>query len=308
MRKTQGVQVGFFHADPARFPHHFEVVKSLPYVGIYLCEPQLGKEKTDFLSPVREIEGKAWVGVGQLCLDVRSNEQMVDVNDDSNASFKPRTSLRSGWKEILKSMVDNIRETGNWDTFLGIYMDEPLLWGATGDMLCEITGYFRDLCPDKRVFICFSVAGVAPDVWTINNIQPITPQTGKYITDVAFDMYHPFDETYLHITEQMVRRMGNRQDLKYWFVPCVMNYRGNKSAKHCIDHTEGCIKLLKRFSPHQRGGLFCYTYHTFPEEEENLGNIGLDLLLDSNNMYYWKELEDYLYDFGVRVLNGELDD
>ena len=307
MRKTDGVQLGFYHADPARFPEHFQEAIKKPYVSCFMCEPSFSEADMNPLARIQEVGGKAWISVGGLTLDIRNDSAMVDVNDGDEKPFCPVASFKPNWQQNLQNMVDRIKADGMWDTFLGMYMDEPLLWNITGEMLCELTGYFRELCPEKGVFICFSVAGVAPEFWTINDIKPINPDTGRYITDVAFDMYHPFDESYKQITDMMVNRLGNRSDIKYWFVPCVMNYRGDKDEAHCINHTNGCMDLLKQFPVNQRGGLMCYTWHTFPAEEEALGNIGLDILLNPDSGMYWPNLGKYLDELGESIMAGELD-
>ena len=181
-------------------------------------------------------------------------------------------------------------------------MDEPMLWGVTNEQLELFTGYFRtQAAPDKRFFICFSLAGVAPEYWTIKGAQSITPESSRHLTDIAFDLYHPWSGDYEKIYQKMMERTGNRTDIRVWFIPCTMDYRGDKREEHCLEHLENCYRLLRR-AP-RAGGLMCYTYHTFPSHEEDLGNIGLDKLTDPSYPKYWKKLYARIREIGREILS-----
>ena len=300
------VKFGFYHVAPEINAENFKRHLENDYTTVFILEGTKSTGEGGALAQVAAAGKKAWIGVASLCCISRSTATVADVSEEKT-EFRTETTYREGWRERLADLVGTIRSEGTYGAFLGIYFDEPLLWNMSLDMLEEITGYFRSICPEKGVFICFSIAGVAPDVWTINNIQPIAPQAGRFITDVAFDMYHPFDETYSHVTDEMVSRMGNRADLRYWFVPCTMNYRGNKDVAHCIRHLEGCGELLRRFRPEQRGGLMCFSYYTFPPEVEDLGNICLDVLLDPDSNMYWPALGEAIARTGRAIAAGEWD-
>lgn len=300
------VKFGFFHVEPSISEKNFRSQLERDITSVFILDGARSVGRGGALEAVQAAGKEAWLGVASLCCESRANAGIADVGD-GEATFKPVTVYREGWRERLETLADNIRKSGCYDAFLGMYMDEPLLWNMPLEMLREITKAFQEICPGKRVFICFSVAGVAPEVWTINDVQPITPDAGRYITDVAFDMYHPFDGTYDRITREMRERMGDRADLRYWFVPCTMNYRGDKNAEHCIRHLRGCGELLRQMPPDQRGGLMCYTYHTFPADVEDLGNIGLDILLDPNGDMYWPQLGDEIESIGQAIARGDWD-
>ncbi|MHB1453853.1 MAG: hypothetical protein ACYCYM_07875 [Saccharofermentanales bacterium] len=298
--KKQGF--GIFHTDPFRNEDYFYKTLAFDYMNTYIFDTwtEEPKYKKAFLA-LSMTEKTAWVSVSTLLFDVRSASSMIDVVEGSNdgESFCPTTTLKPDWKENLQKLVRDLKEWGCWDCFNGMNMDEPLLWNVSLAQLKETTGYFRSICPDKGVFICFSIAGVAPDVWTVNNIAPITADAGQFITDVAFDMYHKFDETYAYITAQMKERMGSRDDLRVWFIPCTMDYRGDKDEQHCLDHLNGCYDLLKKEK--NPGGLFCFTFYTFPKEWEDLGNVGLDKLTDPDNLKYWPTLQSEIERIGREI-------
>lgn len=195
----------------------------------------------------------------------------VDVGEEFSQG--PRTVIKKDWKENLKSFLNNVKDKDYYECIEGFYIDEPLLCGIRLEDFKTVTGGIREMFPDKRIFCCFSVAGVAPDIWTLEGIPTITEDAGQYLTDVSFDMYHAFDEKYSYITSEMKRRLGNRKDLRIWQVPCIMNYRGDKTEDHAVKHLNGLYELLK--NENNPGGLMCYTYYVHPGETESIGNIGL---------------------------------
>lgn len=295
---------GIFHTDPYRNETYFYKTLEFDYINTYIFDAWTDEIKyKEAIIALSKTKKTTWVTVSSLLFDINNISSMVDVTDTEGETieFKPTTTLKSDWKQNLNKLVKDIKEWDCWDCFDGIYMDEPLLWNVSLEQIKETTGYFRSICPEKGVFICFSVAGVAPDVWTINDIKPIDADAGQFITDIAFDMYHKFDGTYAYITKQMKERMGNRDDLKIWFVPCTMDYRGDKDEQHCLDHLHGCYELL--MNEKNPGGLFCFTYYTFPSEIENLGNIGLEDLTNPSYPKYWKTLQNEIERIGLEFNN-----
>lgn len=300
------LKFGIFHTDPFRKEDYFYKTLSFDYINNYIFDAWTEEAKYQkAMKALSKTDKTAWVTVSGLLFDIHNTASMVDVgnNPDRKEEFKPYTTLKPDWKQNINKLIQDLKDWDCWDCFDGMYLDEPLLWNVTLDQIKETTKYFRTVCPDKGVFICFSIAGVAPDVWTINDIKPIDADAGQYITDVAFDMYHKFDEKYAYITEQMKSRMGNRDDLRIWFIPCTMDYRGDKDEQHCLDHLHGCYDLLmKEKNP---GGLFCFTYYTFPKELENLGNVGLEDLTNPAYPKYWKTLQEEIERIGREFCNKE---
>ena len=216
---------------------------------------------------------------------------IVDVGD--SYADKPRTVLKKDWVSRLEKFRDFLADKAYKECVEGFYIDEPLLCGISPEDFMAVTGKIRELFPDKRIFCCFSVAGVAPDIWTLNGIPAIDEDSGQYLTDVGFDMYHAFDWKYAYITSEMKRRLGNRKDLRIWQIPCIMNYCGDKTEQHDIDHLNGLYDLLK--AEENPGGLMCYSYFIAPSETESIGNIGLSDLRglkpgDANWEKLWSEI------------------
>lgn len=198
--------------------------------------------------------------------------EIIDVYEGMKE--KPRSMLKKGWRERLENLYSWIRKKDYYDCVEGFYFDEPFLCGVRPQDFYEVTKALHDIF-GKRIFCCFSVAGVAPDIWTLDGIPQIDEESGKYLTDIAFDMYHPFDEKYAYITKEMKRRIG-RDDVTVWHIPSTMNYWGNKTEEQALAHLNGLYELLKEEK--HPGGLMGYSYFIYPEETAQIGNIGLERL------------------------------
>ena len=296
---------GIFHTTMERNSKAFYKIMACDYVNTIIVECDYKSqdfEKT-FEELLKHEDKSAWISVTNLGFKTISNTSIADTGTNTSA-FNPTTIVQKDYTERIDNLILFLKEKGWYKKVKGFYMDEPLLWNITNDDLEAFTGYFRTVAaPDKRFFICFSVAAVAPEFWTINNIKPITPKSVQYLTDIAFDMYHAWSEDYEKITELMLKRAGDRKDLFVWFIPCTMDYRGNKTEQHCIDHLNGCFSLLKKSQ--NPGGLMCFTYHTFSPQEEDLGNVGLDKLTDPTYKKYWPILENKIVEIGRSLINGK---
>lgn len=291
---------GIYHTDCGKGEARFRELAASDFVNVFLIE---GDYREKVFSDNFEIlkdspEKGAFIGVS--CLGFRQEEYSVaDVGEEARV---PVCRMYSDFKERVDGLVRFLKEKGYYGQVTGFYMDEPMLRGITNEQLETFTEYFRTKAArDKRFFVCFSVAGVAPDYWTMKGAEAITPRSSRYLTDVAFDLYHKWSADYLSIYDEMLKRTGNREDLNVWFVPCTMDYRGDKTEEHCLEHLENCYALLK--SAKRPGGLMCYTYHTFPPEEEGLGNVGLDKLTDPAYPKYWKRLYERIKEIGREIVS-----
>ncbi len=300
-------QFGIFHTEYSRAKDFFFQVIASDYVNTLIVEGDYKSE--DFAINMNEVakypDKKVWVGVTRLGFIIKSSDTVADTGE-SESAFHPVAKFLPDYRENVDEFIATLKRNGWYGSVAGFYMDEPLLWNITNDDLEEFTGYFRKTAaPDKRFFICFSLAGVAPEFWTINDVKPITPKSSQYLTDIAFDMYHQWSKDYEKILELMLKRAGNRKDLKVWMIPCTMNYRGNKTEDYCLEHLEGCYELLKKMP--NKGGLMCFTYYTFRQDEEDLGNVGLDNLSRKEYKDYWPRLIERIKEIGREITSGKLD-
>lgn len=276
---------GIYHNSYEINAEAFDEMAVSDYVSFFLVGADYRSDKIQYAISKAHRHGKRiYIYFFPLVFDRFAKTKMVDVGEE----YVAVTVKKPDWQKALIEMRDYLSGQDYYESIEGLYLDEPLLGGMNLDDLEEVTGFIRQEFEGKRIFVCFSVAGVAPDIWTTGDIKPITAKAGQYLTDVAFDMYHDFDEKYEYITNQMKERLGNREDLRIWQVPCTMNYRGDKDEAYAIRHLQGCYELLKKEK--NPGGLFCYTYYTFPSEVEDLGNIGLDKLRGFNGSTDWKKL------------------
>ena len=285
---------GIFHTAKNVYPDVFEELFKSDYVDVFLSEgnPE-DPVSVEMAKEIAQRGKKLYVAFFTWIFRHVTYQKMVDVGEE----YSVKCVLVKDWEKIIDQKIAFLKSLGCDDAIEGFYIDEPLLNGISLEDFEKATGYLAGAWKGKRIFCCFSVAGVAPDIWTTGNIQPITEKAGRYLTDVAFDMYHKFDWKYKHIADEMKERLGNRADVRIWYIPCVMNYRGDKDEAHCLEHLNGCYELLKKEK--NPGGLLCFTYYTFPREVEELGNIGLDHLFgqeegDAN----WKKLHDEILSVG----------
>lgn len=299
---------GIFHTAYERSGDYFFRAADSDYLNVFIVESDYKSEQ--FAVTMNELKKHkdkcAFVAVSGLGFSVRNNTSVADTGEEQSA-FCPEATFLSDYRARADEMIAYLKDHGWYESVVGFYMDEPLLWNIKREWLKEFTKYFRTkAAPEKRFFVCFSVAGVAPEYWTINNVQPITPDCAEYLTDVAFDMYHKWNDDYSAILRLMKERTGNRKDLKIWMIPCTMNYRGDKTEEHCIEHLEKCYEVLK--NEENPGGLMCFTYYTFKTEEEDLGNIGLDKLGDPMYNQYWKGLVERVRTIGKEISSGKFDE
>jgi len=298
---------GIFHTAYERAGEYFYKAVNSDYINTFIVESHYKSEEfaKSMNELVRHPDKKVWIAVTYLGFKFENSVTIAD-NGEEKSVFNPKTEFVKNYRENVNEFINYLKVMGWYDSVIGFYMDEPLLWNIKNDDLQEFTGYFRTVvAPEKRFFICFSIAGVAPEFWTINDVLPITPESSKHLTDIAFDMYHKWSDDYLKILKLMVERSGNRFDLRVWMIPCTMNYRGDKSEEYCIEHLNECYQVLKNLPC--KGGLMCFTYYTFAPEEEALGNIGLDKLSNPEYKDYWPNLCNRIKEIGREITSGKLD-
>ena len=290
---------GIYHTDCRKDEKKFFELANSDFINVFLVEGDFREAafSENFEILKKHPDKGAFVSVASLGFTAKPCV-VSDVGEDMRV---PDCSICPDYRDRVDALVRFLKERGYYDSVIGFYMDEPMLWGITNDELEEFTGYFRTrAAPDKRFFICFSLAGVAPDFWTIAGAESVNPRSTRFLTDIAFDMYHKWNPDYEKILAEMLERTGNREDLRVWFIPCTMDYRGDKTEAHCLEHLENCYSLLK--SMKNPGGLMCYTYHTFPPEVEALGNVGLDKLTDPSYPKYWPRLYERMKEIGRALI------
>lgn len=213
------------------------------------------------------------------------------------------TKIRAEYKENLQKLVLLLKEAGTYDCVRGIYFDEPFLGRIEKNDFIEVTGFYRSLDADKGVFICFSVTPLCPELWSPDYpVQMLDEECCQYLTDVAYDFYDDYADNvdwYEKLTAKL-QEVTKNLDVRYWFVPCAMCYKGRSTEENSIEQVNALYKMLKN-SPNP-GGIMCYSYYTIPPEIENLGNINLDILFDKDNPQRWGRYEQRLMEIGHEIL------
>ena len=293
---------GIYHTAYEKIKNKFYDVVDSNLVNTIIVESHY--QSDDFKKSLEYLKNKnnikVWLSVGYLGFISKNNVTIAD-NGQEESTFNPQTTFLDNYKENIDKFISFLNENGYFDCVIGFYMDEPLLWNIKKEWLLEFTKYFRlHAAPTKRFFVCFSVAGVAPELWTINDVKPIDKKSAMYLTDIAFDMYHKWSDDYQKIINHMIQRTGKRKDLKIWMIPCTMNYRGNYKEEYAIEHLNNCYETLKQFE--NPGGLMCYTYYTFPSDVEDLSNQGLDVIANQNGEVYWPKLVKRINEISKEII------
>lgn len=283
------VLFGFYHVDPLLNQNVFEKLLDSDYVNCFVL--------------TRGFESRFKIAEGAKKVKNHNKYAWLMISEAIFNFYPDRTELRQDWKTNTQEIVRLIREEGAWESILGFYFDEPYLWRITAEEFRQVTMYLQSAF-QKRVFACFSIGAVSPSVWNDPSRikQQVDAYNCQYLTDIAYDMYAPYNASlYQSVSNEMKQRMGNRSDLKVWYIPSTMNYLGNKTQQYSIDHLNGMLDLLNKES--NPGGLLCFTYYTFPKEVEALGNVGLDILLNPDNKEYWSSLSDRIKEIGKEICN-----
>lgn len=283
------VYFGIYHVDPLMNNAEFQKELNEPYINCF------------FLS--RGYDSRQQIADGARAAQAHGKKVWLSIGEAIFNYYSDRTELNESWKQRVDDIMTLIRKENGSDSVLGFYFDEPDIWRISSECLHDVSMYLRTQYPGKRVFVCFSIGCITPDIWTDTSRikEQLNPYEGQYLTDVAFDYYAPYNHSqYRYIADTMEQKLGNRPDLKIWYIPATMNYLGNKTESYTLLHLQGMEDLLKEEK--NPGGLMCYTYHTFPADQEALGNIGLDNLLNPSYKDYWPELGNLIQTVGKQVI------
>lgn len=206
--------------------------------------------------------------------------------------------LASNWQQKIDATVQYLNNAGAGTDWLGFYLDEPELWHITNAQLREITKYMRDKT-GKRVFVCFSMAGIYPEKWHPDyTYESVTPSGSQYITDAAYDVYEAFNKANFQLYTQKLKACFGRTDMKIWYIPCVMSYQGTTNEAYAMAHLQGCYDLLR--TEQNPGGLMCYTYRSLSSgDDASLGNTGLSSHPD------WTKLMSLVQTIGKNICSGK---
>lgn len=231
----------------------YEIERGKEHLNVYLASPNLAEpeQTAHLLESVGEQGGKAWMYVWGTVVAAHTPIRFYD-----------------NWKERLNNMMSYLKERSVLSHLLGFYLDEPFLCGFTKEDYVTLTRYLHETWPEHRMLTIFAVNAVEPEVWSSGDDRVLDPETAMYTTDAGFDMYWDVRDggiaNYEKVASSLKKRFG-RDDFKVWYVPCIMNYFGNKDEDYALAHTEAMYDFLK--SEKNPGGLLCYAYD-IPDNED----------------------------------------
>lgn len=238
------------------------------------------------LKKLQALGGKSWLGIAETAF-----------------LFARPVQLVKGWEASLKAMMDTLAAEGLMDTVLGFYFDEPMLCGVTKADFRDVTGCLRKTWPDLRILTIFATNAISPDVWSSGDDHPLDPDTTQYLTDAGYDMYWDVRdggiEPYKKVNADLKTRLG-REDVRIWYVPCIMSYHGTSDEAYALAHLEAMYRFLQEEK--NPGGLLCYAYD-IADHDGDVANIGYRELRDRAENA-WTALEQRLQQIGRELING----
>ena len=244
--KNSSVGFGFYHLKPdSGITPDFEKLAQSNFINTFLISDSDHKVVSQTLQAAKKYNCQVWISVEYI------------FKRSSGAGSE--AVLNADYKSTIDNAVKYIQLTGCYDQWLGFYFDEPELMLVTNDMLNTVTEYMHEVAPGKRIFICFSIAGIDAKTWTITGAEEINKTGSRYLTDAAFDLYGRFDKAeYFRLTQCMKDKMYN-QNVKIWYVPGTMIVNGITSEQMAVDHFNGLVDLLK--DEQNPGGIMNFAYH-----------------------------------------------
>lgn len=279
------VYFGYYRMDVC----DYDIEKKKDYLNIYIgsMDPNDPEKNAALLEHMGKDGCMVWLGVFQMVVAAHAPIRFFD-----------------DWKDRLNKMMSYLEARGVLPHLLGFYLDEPFLAGFSKEDYVSLTRYLHEMWPQHRMLVVFAVNAVEPEVWSTGNDCVLDPETVAYTTDAGFDMYWDVRdggiENYEKISASLKKRFG-REDFKVWYVPCVMNYCGNKEEEYAIAHTEVMYDFLKREK--YPGGMLCYAYD-IPNYDGEIGNIGFHEMRDCAEKP-WSKLEHRLLEIGKEIIGKQ---
>lgn len=217
---------------------------------------------------IKERNGAAWIYVAGSAL-----------KEDSAA----RTNLAK--------YVETLKAEKLWNTVAGFEFEEI---AGTEEKVAEfanLSAWLNENYPEKRQFAVLAVGDIAV----------ATPDSYKYVTDIAFDWYAP--ETTAEMREKLEEMKTNTglTNAKYWFLPGVYTTSPSETAaNHALAQLNVCYELLAEQKPENRGGLYYYNWMTFTNEDGTSNAYGLDRLLQYDT---FKPVADRILKVSGKLVN-----
>lgn len=243
LAKNSQIGFGFYHLFPDGITPDFEKMLQSNFVNTVILSGQ--NEISEGMPLVKKYKCRAWTGGGSLF-------NLSPVGSGIKATLNPN------YKRSIDNVIKWVKATGCYDNWLGFYFDEPMMWLVSNEMMNTVTKYMHEAAPDKRIFVCFSVAGIDGKSWTVKGAEEIDKTGSRYLTDVAFDVYGKYDEAeYARLTKCMLDKMYD-SNVKVWYIPGTMEVSGITSEAMAVAHFDGLVNLLKKQK--NPGGIMNFTY------------------------------------------------
>ncbi len=311
-KKTDNVMLGAFHFSPrwcdsygvddkSRLREFREVVEQ-GYFNTYFLD--LNYCFIESAKIVAESGGTFWVGFG-------------NYNSDKNNEER--------YKEKVRNCIEQLEKEGLRDLFLGCIWDEPI-WNdqKNEDFLTQSRINYTVF--GLRNFPVFATGEFSNmegnDIGaTADEMNKITTEAAKYITDAAYDSYGVEVRDGYKWPKDRIEKMQQKvspnivdgktyyteykrilkehiaHDVNFWYYPCAyttgitggLNGIVTADEDYCIGHLEFMAEdVLKEKYP---GGLIIYTYYTFGDKAGF--HKRMDLMDEHGSYKFYTEFEKW---------------
>lgn len=217
---------------------------------------------------IKERDGAAWIYVAGSALE-----------EDSAA------------RANLAKYVETLKAEKLWNTVAGFEFEEI---AGTEEKVAEfanLSAWLNENYPEKRQFAVLAVGDIAV----------ATPDSYKYVTDIAFDWYAPETTAVMREKLEEMKTKTGLTNAKYWFLPGVYTTSPSETAaNHALAQLNVCYELLAEQKPENRGGLYYYNWKTFTNEDGTSSAYGLDRLLQYDT---FKPVADRILEVSGKLVN-----
>lgn len=171
---------GIFHTAYERSGDYFFRAADSDDLNVFIVESDYKSEQ--FAVTMNELKKHkdkcAFVAVSGLGFSVRNNTSVADTGEEQSA-FRPEATFLSDYRARADEMIAYLKDHGWYESVVGFYMDEPLLWNIKREWLKEFTKYFRTKAAPEKGFSCaFPWRELRPNtgrLTTCSRSHPIAP-------------------------------------------------------------------------------------------------------------------------------------
>lgn len=201
----------------------------------------------------------------------------------------------------LENKINGMKQSGVWDDVVGFYTEE-IRGSMTDEQYKILTKYLRDTYPGTRILAILSADEVKGREATEEKtaITPANYDTYQYTTDIGYDIYFTIDPAVYDELNNTLNTNLAGLNYKKWYFPRTyvagdIELEQN-TQQFMISHLELLFELLQ--AEENKGGLWLYTWVSYPNDDGTDGQIGLSELVER---YGYTDLVETIVNIGAEI-------